>query len=154
MLEAREVTRTAARPIARLRLTVPREAIRTVMGPGLDELRAALAAQGVRPTGPWFTHHLRMDPNLFDFEIGLPVPGPVAPSNRVTAGEWPAMTAARAVYHGPYEGLPSAWAEFDAWVSAQGHSPAPDLWECYRVGPESGPDPASWRTELTRPLTD
>ncbi len=28
----------------------------------------------------------------------------------------------------------------------------PDLWECYAAGPESGPDPAKWRTELNRPL--
>ena len=27
-----------------------------------------------------------------------------------------------------------------------------DLWECYLAGPESGPDPACWRTQLNRPL--
>jgi hypothetical protein len=31
---------------------------------------AAVAAQGIAPAGPWFTHHLRMDPATFDFEIG------------------------------------------------------------------------------------
>ena len=64
------------------------------------------------------------------------------------------MKVAQTVYHGDYEGLPAAWSEFDAWIKAQGHSPAPDLWECYAVGPESSPDPATWRTELSRPLTD
>ena len=62
------------------------------------------------------------------------------------------MTVARAVYHGPYEGLAAAWAEFCAWVEAGGHTPAEDLWERYVVGPESSPDPAVWRTELNRPL--
>jgi len=38
------------------------------------------------------------------------------------------------------------------WITAEGHSPAPDLWECYVAGPESNPDPANWRTELNRPL--
>ena len=52
---------------------------------------------------------LRMDPDTFDFEVGVP-------------------------------------------VAAGGHTPAPDLWECYVAGPESGPDPAAWRTELNRPL--
>jgi len=28
-----------------------------------------------------------------------------------------------------------------------------DLWEVYVAGPESGPDPATWRTELNRPLS-
>ncbi len=57
------------------------------------------------------------------------------------------------VYHGPYEGLGPAWAEFDAWIAAERHAPASDLWECYVAGPESNPDPATWRTELNRPLT-
>jgi effector-binding domain-containing protein len=59
---------------------------------------------------------------------------------------------ARTVYHGSYEGLGTAWGEFDAWVKAQGHTPAQNLWECYVAGPETGPDPRNWRTELNRPL--
>lgn len=51
----------------------------------------------------------------------------------------------------PYEGLGAAWGEFGAWIAAQGHTPAPDLWESYVTGPESSPDPATWRTELTQP---
>jgi hypothetical protein len=43
------------------------------MGPGLRELMAAVAAQGIAPTGPWFSNHLRMDPDIFDFEISVPV---------------------------------------------------------------------------------
>lgn len=62
------------------------------------------------------------------------------------------MRVARTIYRGPYEGLGSAWSEFDAWIAAHGHTPAADLWECYAAGPESSPDPASWRTELDRPL--
>jgi hypothetical protein len=44
-----------------------------VMEPGLGELMDTLKAQGIASTGPWFTHHLKMDPEIFDFEIGLPV---------------------------------------------------------------------------------
>jgi len=71
---------------------------------------------------------------------------------RVKAGQLTATTVARKVFHGPYEGLGAAWGQFDAWVRAQGQTPAPDLWECYVVGPESNPDPATWCTELNRPL--
>ena len=59
---------------------------------------------------------------------------------------------ARTVFQGPYEGLGAAWGEFDAWIVANGHTPGPDLWECYVAGPESSSDPASWRTELNGPL--
>jgi effector-binding domain-containing protein len=90
--------------------------------------------------------------DVFDFEIGVPVKTPVSPVGRVQAGQLPAATVARTVYQGPYEGLGSAWEEFVAWIAAEGHTPAADLWECYVAGPESNPDPATWRTELNRPL--
>jgi effector-binding domain-containing protein len=152
VLETPRIMDTSERLTAYIHVTIPRSEIRSVMGPGLGELKAALAAQGIAPAGPWFTHHLRMDPAVFDFEICVPVNEPVAASGRVKPGRVPAMRVARAVYCGPYEGLGPAWGEFDAWVAANGHTPATDLWECYAAGPESSPDPSAWRTELDRPL--
>jgi uncharacterized protein YdhG (YjbR/CyaY superfamily) len=38
---------------------VPRDEIHKVMGPGIDEVFSVLAAQGIAPVGPWFSHHLR-----------------------------------------------------------------------------------------------
>jgi effector-binding domain-containing protein len=153
MLDTPQIAQTTNQLTAVIRLTIPREEIRNVLGPGIAELMAAVAAQGIVPAGPWFTHHLRMDPATFDFEIGVPVPAPVAASGRVKAGHLPAKTVARTVYHGPYEGLGGAWGELDAWIAANGHTPGPDLWECYVVGPEANPDPANWRTQLNRPLS-
>jgi len=152
MIDSPQILQTAARSTAVIRLTVPRSAIREVMGPGIGEVKAAIAAQGIAPAGPWFTHHLRMDPDVLDFEVGVPVAAPVAPAGRMRPGRLPAAAVARAVYRGPYEGLGSAWGELDAWIAAGGHTPGPDRWECYAAGPESGPDPATWRTELNRPL--
>jgi effector-binding domain-containing protein len=152
MLDTPQITQTSAQQTAIIRLTVPRTDIQKVMGPGIKELMATVAAQGVGPAGPWFTHHLRRPTDTFDLEISVPVTAPVTPAGRVTGGQWPAMKVARAVYRGPYEGLAGAWGEFDAWVKANGHKPAADLWEVYVAGPESGSDPAEWRTELNRPL--
>jgi hypothetical protein len=73
VIEPPKIVKTSAQPAAIIRTTVPREEIRVVMGPGLSELQAAVAAQGIPTAGPWFTHHLRMDPGEFDFEIGIPV---------------------------------------------------------------------------------
>ena len=89
---------------------------------------------------------------MFDFEIGVPLEKPVAAAGRMQPCQRSAMRVARTVYQGPYEGLGAAWGEFIAWIAANGYSPAPDLWECYVAGPESGPDPANWRTQLDRPL--
>jgi len=154
MLDAPRIAPVAAQETAVIHLTIPREEIRNVMGPGLGELMAAVAGQGIGIAGPWFTHHLRMDPKIFDFEIGVPVSAPVVDTGRVRPGRLPAARVARTVYHGPYEGLAAAWTEFHAWIAAAGHATGPDLWECYVAGPESSSDPASWRTELNRPLLD
>ncbi len=118
----------------------------------LRELRAALTAQNIEPTGPWFTHHLKMDPIGFNFDICIPIASEITAAGRVTPGELRAATVARTVYRGPYEGLFAAWSEFGTWISANGHVPAADLWEIYLLGPESSPDPAKWQTELNRPL--
>ena len=152
MIDTPRVTHSVEAPMAFIHLTGPRAEIRTVMGPGLAELHAALAAQGVTPSGPWFTHHRRMDPALFDFEICIPVTALVTPTGRVQAGCLPAATVAQAVLRGPYEGLADGWGRLGSWIEAQGHRTAPDLWERYVVGPETSADPADWRTELNWPL--
>jgi len=152
MIDPPELTSSPAQHLAVLHLLIPRADIRQVMGPGLQEVLAAIAAQGLRPAGPWLTHHLRFPPGHFDFEIGVPVPRPIAAAGRVAPGELPATRVARTVLRGGYEGLGAAWQELDAWVRAQGHTPAEDLWEVYAKGPESGLDPSQWRTELYRPV--
>jgi effector-binding domain-containing protein len=154
MIDTPQITQTEAQQTAVIHLTIPREEIRNVMGPGIGELMSTVAAQGITARGAWFSHHLKMDPGIFDFEIGVPVATPVTPAGRVKPGRLPAARVARTVYRGPYEGLGDAWGEFNAWLTANGHRAAPDLWEIYVAGPESSPDPANWRTELNRPLLD
>ena len=122
------------------------------MGPAIGEVMAAVAAQGIALAGPVFSHHFKMEPATFDFEVGVPVATPVSPMGRVNPSHLPAGTVVRTVYHGGYEGLGAAWGEFGAWIAANGHVAAESLWEFYSTGPESGPDPAGWRTELNRPL--
>lgn len=152
MIDAPEIVRLAAQPTAIIPLNISKDQIQRVMGPGIGELMSTLAAQGITPAGPWFTHHLKMSPDEWDFEISVPVSKPVTAAGRVKPSQWPAMKVARTTYHGGYEGLGEAWGEFGDWLAANGHSACEDLWECYVAGPESGSDPAKWRTQLNRPL--
>jgi uncharacterized protein YndB with AHSA1/START domain/effector-binding domain-containing protein len=152
ILDEPHVVQTAAQDVALLRVTIPRSEIQKVMGPGLQEVMAAVAAEGAAVTGPWFTHHLKMDPAVFDFEIGVPVGTPISPAGRVKPGTWPATLMARTVHKGGFEGLAAGWGRFDAWIKAEAIAPAGDLWERYLRGPESGLDAADYRTELNRPL--
>ena len=153
MLATPQITQTTAQTAAVIHLTVPRNEMMKVFGPAVGELMAALAAQGVKPVGAVFAH-IKMSPDVFDFELGVKVSAPVKATGRVKRGELPAARVARTVYSGPYEGLPAAWSEFDKWIKANGHEQAADLWELYSIGPQSTLDPADWRTELNRPLKD
>lgn len=154
MLDTPQITSTSSQLAAIVPLTVPRSEIQEVMGPGVMEAMKVAGEQSIGPAGAWFTHHLRLDPEVFDFEICVPVKAPVTPSGRVIAGEWPAMKVVRTIYQGPYEGLGDAWGEFIDWIESQGLKTAGDIWERYLVGPESGPDGANYRTELNRELLD
>jgi len=152
MLSTPQIIQTSTQQAAVVHLTIPRAEMMQVFGPAVGELLAALAAQGVEPVGAVFAHHLKMSPGVFDFELGIKVSAPVTASGRVKPGQLPAATVARTIYSGPYEGLPSAWGEFDTWMKANCHEQAENLWELYSIGPQSTSDSAQWRTELNRPL--
>ena len=152
MLDTPQVTETADQLTATIHLVIPQAEIRSVMGPSIREVFAALSAQGIAPAGPWFTHHRRRPSETFDLEVCVPVAAPVAVVGRVRPGSLPAARVARTVYQGPYEDLGAAWGELFDWIAANGLSPRADLWECYLVGPESGIEPGGYRTELNCPL--
>ena len=152
MIDTPEIIDLPEQKMAVIPLKVPSSEIMAHMGPGISELHQTLAAQGITPSGPWFTHHQRAPTDTFDFEICLPVETEVAPSGRVKSGKRPAMKAARTIYHGGYEGLGNAWGQFMAQLKNQGIATTEELYETYAVGPESGPDGSQYRTMLCKPL--
>jgi hypothetical protein len=99
MLDTPHITQTTTQLTAVIHLTIPREEIQNVMGPGIGELMATIAAQGIKPTGPWFDHHLKEGD--LGFQISGPSSAPVVPAGRVKPSQCPAMKVARTVYHGP-----------------------------------------------------
>src|SRR5450755_4416611 len=148
MIDEPKIVTTVDQPYAALHLTVAREQMQQVMGPAVQEVHAAVATQGLAPAGAWFTHHLRRPNATFDFEVCVPVATRIEDAGRVTGKTWPAMTVAKTELQGNYDRLAAAWGEFAAWTEREGHSMAPDLWEVYRIGPESSDNPDDWRTEL------
>ncbi|MEZ5395935.1 MAG: GyrI-like domain-containing protein [Bryobacterales bacterium] len=153
LIQTPKIVEVSAQLVAVIRLTIPRSEIRSVMGPAIGEVMAAAhRAQDIGPAGPLFAHHFQIDPETFDFEVGVPVGRAGRRVGRVEAGELPACTVAQALYRGDYERLGEAWRELDRWIEANGHTPAEDRWEVYIAGPGSSPSPAHWITELNRPL--
>jgi effector-binding domain-containing protein len=139
-------------PAAVIAITIPRDQIQEAMCPAMEEVIQAAIAQGIGPAGPVFSHHHRMTPGIFDFEVGVPVTAPVSATGRVKPGELPGGSVIRTIYTGPYEGLGDAWGEFMAWIEESGHQTAENLWEAYLTNPAVVTDPASYRTELNCPL--
>lgn len=152
MISDPQITQSDRHDAAVIHMRIPRSEMMAQFGPAVEELFRVLAAQGVQPKGPVFAHHLRMDEDVFDFELGVPVTDRVKAAGRVKPAELPATRVARTVYSGDYAGLPAAWGDFDRWMMEQGLAQADDLWEVYAVGPDKTPDPSGWRTELNRPV--
>ena len=152
MLDTPRLADSPLQHTAVIHLTIPRSSIQKEMGPAIEEVMTGLREQSITPEGPLFAHHLRMDPDSFDFEVGVPVAGPVRSNGRLRASHLPASRVVQATYAGPYEGLHNAWSELNDWIRGEGLIMGPNLWEVYRTGPESGSDPADWRTELNRPI--
>jgi effector-binding domain-containing protein len=135
-----------------IHVRVPRDRIKEAMCPAITEVMEAVQAQGIGPAGPIFSHHARMEPDVFDFEVGVPVSGPVTPTGRVKAGELPARTVMRCLYTGPVAGLGQAWGHFIQKLDGDSHHLAPALWERYLADPEENPDSGDWTIELNQTL--
>ena len=103
IIETPHVTLTTAGHTACIHLVIPRAEMMRVFGPAVEELVAALSAQGMPPAGSAFAHHFKMSPGTFDFEVGFRTEAQIAPAGRVKPGYWPAAKMACTVYHGPYE---------------------------------------------------
>ena len=95
MIEVPHVVDVSAQATAVIHMVVPAAEIRQVMGPGISEVVAAVAAQGLPHAGAWFTHHFRPPAEVFDFEVGIPVVGTIAPTGRVRPARLPAARVAR-----------------------------------------------------------
>ena len=73
MIDTPYVTQSEACLMAFIAIRVPRGEIREVMGPALRELMSAVMDQGIGAGKPWFAHHLRIRPEIFEFEICVAV---------------------------------------------------------------------------------
>jgi effector-binding domain-containing protein len=154
MLSPLQEIATEVTPAAVIRLTIPRDQIQQVMSPAISELLEAVTAQGIGPVGPVFSHHFQVNPEFFDFEVGVPISGELHPAGRVVPGALPAAKVMRTIYTGPYEGLGEAWGEFMGQLRAAGHFPAENAWERYLSDPTVVTNPADYQTELNRPLQE
>lgn len=125
---------TDAATVATIALQVPKEEMQQHFGPAITEIMDVVSEQGIEVVGPVLAHHFGMTAEVFDFEICVPVAEPIEASGRVQPSTLPAQKVVETTYRGPYEGLPDAWAEFQAWIDEQELALKPDVFERYVDG--------------------
>lgn len=159
MIDRPKVVQYEGRPAAVVHLELPRDELKTEMAPAINEVLAVLAGQGVSPAGPLFAHHLTQSNEKFDLEVGFPVTEVINEAGRVQSSRLPSGAMAHSCHIGPYEGLFSAWREFDEWfrsdeASKMNLKKGATLFEIYAIGPETTENASEWRTELYQTLKD
>ncbi|PFG43560.1 effector-binding domain-containing protein [Isoptericola jiangsuensis] len=115
---------------------------------------------GLRPAGPPFARYHDRTGDDLDVEVGFPVDDAVdlpalpatvgnEPGGGVVVAEpLPAVRVVETIHAGPYDGLRATRGRMEAWVAAHDLRLLGVSWESYEAGPESDPDPATWRTRV------
>ena len=118
------------------------------------ELRAALRAQGIIPTGPAggifanaLFSHARGQATIF-----IPCEGTVRAIGRVTPRVVPAIELATLVHEGSYANIDLAYGSLATYVTQHALAVEGPLREYYLVGPQETPEESAWRTEIGWPI--
>ena len=148
-------------PAVGIRQVVPWDALAGVIGRDVPLVATALQRHGTTAAGAPYARY-RGDPgSTVDVEVGFPVVEPVPqdgvvvdlpPGTHLVVEPLPAVRAAETVHTGDYDSLRETYARMAAWVSEHHLAPLDQSWEIYESGPDSDPDPATWRTRVVLPV--
>jgi effector-binding domain-containing protein len=144
----------APQPIVSIRDRRSQEKIPDFIGGAFRDLFSHLRVLGVSPAGPPFVVYHDFGPHEVDAEVCVPVVQAVTASGTIQSRVLPAMTVARTLHVGPYEGLGTAYAAISDWIEINGKSVAGPVLERYLTGPGDTLEPTEYRTEIEMPITE
>jgi len=136
-----------------VRADVPMADLPAVFDRAFHEVMRTVAAQGLTVTGPPFGFYPRMPTATVEVAAGFPVSAPVAPDGDVTAMELPGGRVITGIHVGSFDEMEDTYRELTEWAAYQGLQLAEGMWESYLTDPSVHPDPATWRTSITWPVT-
>jgi effector-binding domain-containing protein len=140
-------------PIVSIRERHPMSEIPTFLGRGFGVLFGQLGRLGIPPAGPPFVIYHAFGPETFDAEVCVPTQRVLdGTADGVTSRELPAVTVARTLHVGPYEGLATAYEALTDWIATHGTEATGPVRERYLNGPGDGAAPADYRTEIEMPV--
>lgn len=140
--------------VATIRLEIDATKVSATLASVFPEIGGVIAAQGAEMAGPPFSryHEIDTQANRIDFEAGIPVKAPIAPSGRVKPSTLPAGRAAMTWHVGSYHQLQQSYDRLGAWMKSEKLTARGGFWEIYWTDPGLEPDPSSWRTQLFWPV--
>ncbi|TRW42891.1 GyrI-like domain-containing protein [Georgenia yuyongxinii] len=140
-------------PVAGVRQRVRMDEITTVFDTAYPKVLGAIQQAGGVPAGAPYARYFGMPSDTVDVEVGFPVTEPFTASGDVIGSTLPAARAAEAVHTGAYDTLPETYKVLEAWIAEHNLQVLDESWEIYEAGPDSDPDPATWRTRVVFPVS-
>jgi len=122
------------------------------LGGTFDAVAAEVSRAGLRIAGAPFARYRGKPTDVVDVEAGFPLTEPWRADGDLVAGNLPAARAIEAVHHGSYDELRGAYTAIEAWAAEHHVTTQEDVWELYEAGPQSDPDPQTWRTRIVWPI--
>ena len=156
-----EVVTLPPQPAVAVRVVVPMDQldVGAIFGAAMGRLFTYLGEQGLSPAGAPYARYAEFGPERADVEVGVPVgstPGDLRelqPDDALGATELPGGEAASYLHVGAYPDLGTAYQALEAWLQANGRSPAGAPWEVYEVAPDQvDHDPERLETRVQWPL--
>lgn len=147
-----QLTEIPSETVAMVRRVVPMEGLTTFFGEAFERVARVVPEAGGAIAGPPFGWYHGMPGETVDVAAGFPVSGDVhTPDGGVVVAERPGGRSVVAVHVGPYDAMPSTYAEVQGWMAERDLTPRPDMWEEYVSEPTG--DPAQWVTRIIWPVS-
>jgi AraC family transcriptional regulator len=142
-------------PVLVMRRRVKRSEIAATIAEVLHSIFLYSQKNGIALTGQPFARYPESSLGFVTLEPGMRI----AASTSISTAEsgviqetLPGGLVAFTTHSGPYDKLSDAHAAVEAWIEAEGLTPAGAPWESYVTDPGDHPDPKDWKTELFWPV--
>ncbi len=149
-----EIKEMAARPFIGIRSSVPKSEIGDFIPSTFGKVSPYFENNGMEMTGPPVAIYYGEHGDAMDMAAGTPVSEVTATTEDITELELPGGKVATSIYEGPYEGIPAAWDQFAAELTARGLTTVEPCWEEYLTDPQQVADSSKWQTLMVQPLVD
>lgn len=128
---------------------VQRGEIPDILPPLIPEVLDWMKNNQIEPAGPPFFRYLKMEGNLLEVEVGIPVASAFAGNDRIKPGIIPGGRYAVATYFGHYKNLYQAHTTLESWGKDAGLKLKGPRTEFYPNDPKTETDPENWQTDIT-----